>query len=171
MTNQDVIFVEKIRKGYENLFATPLHVNDILLGKSLLLFLLAYPYIILLTTILLIILYLYNHPISVFYSVLQLLIIFPVTLFSISTIIVAIIMQFKSGQQLIQILMFLIIFVIFGGIFSIPAITGIKIDLSQNTLPPLFDIQLVFAVLAIIMMALAYILLHYIDKEKIVMTS
>jgi hypothetical protein len=80
-------------------------------------------------------------------------------------------MQFKSGQQLIQILMFLIIFVIFGGIFSIPAITGIKIDLSQNTLPPLFDIQLVFAVLAIIMMALAYILLHYIDKEKIVMTS
>ncbi len=51
MISQEVVFVEKMKKGYENILATPLSIQDLILGKSLFLFLFAYPLVLLLMLI------------------------------------------------------------------------------------------------------------------------
>ncbi len=83
-------------------------------------------------------------------------------MFTSSTILVAAILQYRSGQQIMLILFFFIFFSLSGLSYAIPRI---------GTLPSAKILWLFFFGIAIILLVVASVLVHYADKEKVIMTG
>jgi ABC-type Na+ efflux pump permease subunit len=166
MVFQDVVFVEKMKKGYENLLATPISVQDLVLGKTLFIFLFAYLLALGLALVLLGILSVYGIAYPLLYSLANILVIFPVTVFAIAMILTSVVLQYKAGQQIMQMLLFFVMIVASGFFYASPYILRLVEGLSY---------QAVFAVSilsgAVIFSAVAVLIFKKVDGEKIVLTG
>lgn len=163
MISQDVIFIEKMKKGYESVLATPLSVSDLVLGKSFFFVLFTYPLVIVVMLVLLILLYLLNLPISLAQTLLYLVLMLPLLQFSLSIIITALVLQFRGAQFIIQVVMFIVVFGTSFLSFALPFA-------SLSNMSILSFIAVLLFIL-VVLAAVCVFLMRTVDIEKIILTS
>lgn len=170
-TVQDTVFVEKVTKGCENLLATPLSVKDLIIGKSLFCFMFTYPPMLVVMLIFLLDLSIKNIPYPIPYVIVGLALLLPAIVFAAGTIIVASILQYRSGQQIMMALQLAVMLSFIGFLFAAPsyiipfiASSGLQLRLQMVFMLP-------FLAIAIVLAALAWIMVRFADGERIVLTG
>jgi hypothetical protein len=170
-TVQDVVFVEKVKKGCENLLATPLSAKDLIIGKGLFCFLLTYPPVLMVMLIFLLDLSIKNIPYPVLYVIVGLALLLPAIVFTAGIVIVSAVLQYRSGQQIMMGLQLAVMLAFIGFLFAAPAYILPPLA-SSGLWPPLqMAFLLPFLAIATGLAALAGIMVCFADGEKIVLTG